>query len=519
MKNIYRFTGILIAIMMLVSPVFAASIPNQWPSAGNTLSNTRFQNNTSLSVQKAANLQVQWQFTTGGDVSATPSVDVNNVYFPDWGGNFFAVNRATGLQVWSHKVSDYTGIAGDIARDTPAIYGDTLIFGDQAGYHGSGTAYVVAVEKNTGALLWRTAVGSVFTIITQSAVVDNGTAYIGLASSEEAFEGFIPGYPCCSFRGAVIALDAATGVIKWQTYTAPAGYSGNSVWGSTPVVDKKRNSLYVTTGNNYSIPASAQNCVAAAGNDAAAVQACMAPDNYFDSILSLDLNTGAVKWSKPAIAYDSFNLDCFPQLLPPGYVVNPSNCPSPAGPDYDFGQGAMLWRKNGTDFVGAGQKSGQFWALNPDTGKVLWMTQAVPGGVAGGLQWGSSTDGKNVYVAAANSLHQPWVVNGVTITTAFWEALDAGTGAVVWQTADPAGGLDSAPVASINGVVFGCSLDPHGNMYAMDSSNGHILWSHASGGSCLSGAAIAGGNIYWGSGYSNFGSGTGNNQFFAFSVK
>ncbi|MEI6290870.1 MAG: polyvinylalcohol dehydrogenase, partial [Chloroflexota bacterium] len=142
-----------------------------------------------------------------------------------------------------------------------------------------------------------------------------------------------------------------------------------------------------------------------------------------------------------------------------------------------------------------------------------------PGGVAGGLQWGSSTDGKNIYVAAANSLHQPWVVNGVTITTAFWEALDAGTGAVVWQTADPAGGLDSAPVASINGVVFGCSLDPHGNMYAMDSSNGHILWSHASGGSCLSGAAIAGGNIYWGSGYSNFGSGTGNNQFFAFSVK
>ncbi len=526
-----KFIGILVVLMLVATPVVAASLPNQWPSAGNDLNNTHFQGNTSLKSQNVGKLKVQWAFTTGGDVSATPSVDTNNIYFPDWGGNLWAVNRATGQEVWHKQISDYTGlvanptyhITADIARDTPAIAGDLLIFGDQAGYHGGQAGYIMAVNKNTGALVWKTAVGSVFTIITQSAVVDGNTAYIGLASAEEAFEGLIPDYPCCSFRGSMLALDVQTGAIKWQTYMAPDGYSGNSIWSSTPVVDHKRNSLYVTTGNNYSAPASVQSCFEAAGTDPAAVQACVAtisPDNHTDAIVSLDLNSGAVKWATTGVPFDSFNIDCFPQLLPPGYVVNPQNCPPPAGPDYDFAQGAMLYNKNGTDFIAAGQKSGQFWALNPDTGAVIWKTQAAPGGVGGGLQWGSSTDGKSIYYASANTLHSPWVVNGNTITSGNWGALDAGTGAVLWQTADPSStATDSGAVSSINGVVFACSQDAQGHMYAMDSSNGNILWSFASGGSCNAAPAIVGGNVYWGSGYSNFGSGTPNNKIYAFSVK
>ena len=78
---------------------------------------------------------------------------------------------------------------------------------------------------------------------------------------------------------------------------------------------------------------------------------------------------------------------------------------------------------------------------------------------------------------------------------------------------------DPAAVSSINGVLFACSQDAAGHMYAMDSATGKILWSFASGGSCNAGPAIAGGNVYWGSGYSNFGNGTGNNKIYAFSVK
>src|SRR5262245_31476633 len=60
---------------------------NQWTSAGQNLQNTRSNGTeTKIGVGNVANLQVKWAFTTGGDVSATPAVDSQNVYFPDWGG-------------------------------------------------------------------------------------------------------------------------------------------------------------------------------------------------------------------------------------------------------------------------------------------------------------------------------------------------------------------------------------------------------------------------------------------------
>jgi len=89
---------------------------------------------------------------------------------------------------------------------------------------------------------------------------------------------------------------------------------------------------------------------------------------------------------------------------------------------------------------------------------------------------------------------------------------------VLWQTRPPNGGGTSGPVTTANGVVFGCSLDPQGYMYALNAATGAVLWSFASGGSCLSGAAISDGTVFWGSGYSNFGFGTPNNKVYAFSV-
>ena len=59
---------------------------------------------------------------------------------------------------------------------------------------------------------------------------------------------------------------------------------------------------------------------------------------------------------------------------------------------------------------------------------------------------------------------------------------------------------------------------PAGHMYALDGATGEILWSFASGGSCLSGAAISNGTLFWGSGYSNFGFGTPNNKLYAFGL-
>jgi polyvinyl alcohol dehydrogenase (cytochrome) len=200
-------------------------------------------------------------------------------------------------------------------------------------------------------------------------------------------------------------------------------------------------------------------------------------------------------------------------------------CPQPAGPDDDFGQAPQPFsvKPGGTskpvDVVGAGQKSGQYWALDPDSGAVRWTTQAGPGGTAGGLQWGSAVDGKRVHTADANSASTPWdLPDGSTTTAGVWSGLDASTGAVSWQTTPPHGGGASGPVTTANGVVFGCSLDADGHMYALDGASGKVLWDFASGGSCLSGAAISRGMVFWGSGYSNFGFGTPNNKVYAFGL-
>jgi polyvinyl alcohol dehydrogenase (cytochrome) len=307
-------------------------------------------------------------------------------------------------------------------------------------------------------------------------------------------------------------------VLLWKTYLAPQGYSGNAVWGSSPAIDLRRRSVYIATGNNYSVPQSVLDCVTAAGEDPIAKAACLPADNHFDSIMALDMRTGAVKWATRALPYDAWTVDCIP------FFGDGDNCPEPAGPDYDFGQAPALFTAraaNGrpVELVGAGQKSGQYWALDPATGAVQWVTQAGPGGTAGGLQWGSAVDGTRVYTANANNNLVPWTLPGGEVTTAgVWTALDAGTGAVLWQVTPTHGGGTSGPVTTANGVVFGCSLDATGHMYALDAATGHELWSYESGGSCLSGAAISDGSVYWGSGYSNFGFGTPNNQLYAFSL-
>ena len=85
--------------------------------------------------------------------------------------------------------------------------------------------------------------------------MDGNDVYVGISSAEELYSAIVPGYECCSFRGSVINVNANTGKINWRTYTVPDRLLGGAVWGSTPAVDKSRKSLYISTGNNYSVPA------------------------------------------------------------------------------------------------------------------------------------------------------------------------------------------------------------------------------------------------------------------------
>jgi polyvinyl alcohol dehydrogenase (cytochrome) len=302
--------------------------------------------------------------------------------------------------------------------------------------------------------------------------------------------------------------------VLWKTYDMPVGYTGGAIWGSTPAIDPLLGDIYVATGNNYSVPASVQACQVAGG------QNCVSPDDHFDSLMALDLRTGAIKWTTGTLQFDNWTVGCI--------LASKPNCPSPSSPDADFGSGPNLFKAGRTQVVGAGTKAGTYWTLDAATGKVVWATQVGPGGIFGGIEWGSSVADGHVYVALANSAHIPVTLtraapgSATTISGGFWAALDAATGQVLWQSADPAGPTfgDIGQTATANGVVYAGSSDPAGHVFAMDARTGEIKWSFATGGSVASGASIVNGTVYWGSGYGQFvNSGTtGNNKVFAFSL-
>src|SRR5436305_12157692 len=103
----------------------------QWPVMGHDQSNSRSQPfEDKIGPSNVQSLTVKWTFTTGGDVSATPTVDGNAVYFPDWAGNLFAVEKKSGRLIWSHKIAEYNGVAGSVSRVSPALDGDQVIIGD-----------------------------------------------------------------------------------------------------------------------------------------------------------------------------------------------------------------------------------------------------------------------------------------------------------------------------------------------------------------------------------------------------
>lgn len=500
-----------------------------WSSAGRDIRNSRHQaDETAISPSTVAGLQLKWTVATDGDVTAHPAVDGEHLYFPDSAGFLYKVDRRTGALVWKRSVAALTGIPGDFARATPALSGNLLIFGNQAGkllgapfgQPNPQPARVVAVNKITGQTVWSTQIDdTALSMVTNSPVVHNGVAYVGTASNEELVAGFVPkAYWQWNFRGAAVALDVATGRILWKTHTVPPGYHGGAIWSSTAAIEPSLGLLYVTTGNNYAVPDSVLACL----NGGGAPAACMSPANHFDSIIAMDLKTGAIRWAARGLPYDAWNVGC--GLNVPGFFVPPNdNCPNPAGPDYDFAQGAMLFRSGNRLLVGAGQKSGMFWAFDAATGAPAWSRQVAPGGVTGGLQWGSATDGRRIWVAASNAgdtlsggVPKPWTLKDGSVTTAGgWAALNAANGDVLWTTPHPTGDRSEAPVSSANGVVFGCSKLPPGAMVAMNATTGAVLWSFNSGAFCNAGATIADGMVYWGSG--NF-LGLGAKKVFAFGL-
>jgi polyvinyl alcohol dehydrogenase (cytochrome) len=495
------------AVFLLLAfciPSFACDTPfrpetgSQWNGWGAGLTNSRYQEDPGIKAEQVPSLKLKWAFGFPGtrSVIGQPSLVGGRVFIGVDTGHVYAIDSADGCLAW-----DYTARAGVRTAITVARVEGTRF----AAFFGDLSGMVYAVDANTGVELWKTRADThPAARITGAPQFFENRLYVPIASGEEGAGGGA-NYACCTFRGSVVALSAQNGSVIWKTYvieeeprprgataggTARMGPSGAGIW-SAPTIDAKRRSIYVGTGDAYSEPA----------------------DKATDAIVALDLDSGKIRW----IAQDTANDVWISACMRPN---KPENC----GPDHDFGSPPMLKTlTDGRDVLVAGQKSGNVWAHDPATGKVLWRSPLV----ANTEEFG----GKIVWGGASN------------FDTAYFGLGPGGIGAVqlrdgkrAWLTEiTPVAGMEmhpghEGPLTLIPGVVFSGGWD--GMVRALNTSTGKIVWSFntarefetnnhvpAKGGSMgAAGPVAAGGMLLVPSGYIGVRNGVGGNVLLAFSV-
>jgi len=482
----------------------------EWNGWSPALTNTRYQagDAAGLAPSQVPRLKLKWAYGFDGDIVAfaQPTILNGHLFVGSASGLVQALNVESGCVQW---VFQATGPVRSAPLAVPLGAKHALLFGDTTGWFYS-------VEAETGRLLWKKRPEPhEATRLTGAPLAYQGTVFVPVASWEEN-RTTNPEYPCCTFRGSVVALRIKDGSEVWRTYTIAEkakqtganewGPSGAAVW-ATPTLDTKRGLLYVTTGDNYSALATPLS----------------------DAVLALELSTGRIVWSKQTTPGDVWNSLCSTK----------GDCP---GPDYDYGSSVILEKlDDGRDVLLAGQKSGIVYALDPDhKGATLWQTRVGQGGTLGGVEWGMASDGQKVYAATSDLVRNqspsadPLNLNSQVVDPKIGGGLTAlriSTGEKAWFAppipCGPAAKPGCSPaqpqaVTAIPGVVFSGSIDGH--LRAYSAQEGKILWDfdtvrdyqtvngvRATGGSLNGpGAVVVGGMLFVNSGYARQGTIPGN---------
>lgn len=454
-----------------------------------------------LSIDQVRKLKLKWAFGYEGDVNAfaSPAFFDGQIFVGSARGTVLALRAESGCIQWTF---DARGPVRSAMIAVPNGNRHALLFGDQIGWY-------YALEAETGKLLWSKKIEEHDTArLTGAALVRNGVVYVPVSSWEETRSSGAD-YVCCTFRGSLVALRIADGEQLWKSYMVPQpteqgktpsgkakwGPSGASIW-STPAYDDKRNLIYVTTGDNFSAPATLTS----------------------DALVAIDPATGKIVWASQTTAND----------------VSPAE----RGPDFDYGAPPIVAKTpEGRDLILGGQKSGIVYAFDPDKkGEVVWQTRVGRGGAQGGVQWGLSYDGRNVYASVSDGagkrvpnesggttrILDPAVGGGLT-------ALKVSDGSTVWFAPPPDCGTrpgcspaQSAALTSLSGLVFSGTLG--GILRAYSAEDGKVQWEYdtahdfqtvngvkAKGGAIDGpGAVVIKGMLFVNSGYSRFGGLPGN---------
>ena len=419
-----------------------------------------------LAASDLPKLKLKWAFAfpNAQRARSQPTVAMGAVFVGSQNGTVYALDKESGCVRWTFRASaevrspvTIEGWDAGSPPQRPLAYFADLI------------ARVYAVDAQTGELVWSAKVDDhPNATVTGAPVLYQGRLFVPV-SSLEVTSAADPKYPCCSFRGAMVALDARDGSQAWKSYSideAPREVgktrvgtpilapSGAPIWNS-PAIDTARGLLYVGTGENYSSPA----------NDRS------------DALLAFDLNTGKMLWSRQKTAGDAWNVACMLKDNP--------NCPVEDGPDFDFGASTIVARgADGQALLLAGQKSGDVYALDlARNGAKVWGTKVGRGGIQGGVHFGMALDGQRLFVPITDMSNPEAETNLHAVASkAGLYALDVTTGKFLWST--PADNVCngrpfcepgiSAAITSMPGAVLAGHMD--GRLRAYDSATGQVIW-------------------------------------------
>ena len=458
-----------------------------------------------LTTDDFPRLELAWALAfpdTSGLRAAPVIVGSTLFYSATDSGRVFALDINSGCAKWVYTADSRlrSSIAYSEIDESPV-----LVFSDSVGM-------IHTVDAQSGERIW-IASGQASGnqgMLTGTPVV-TGDKVIVPVSGSGVITGGNPNYECCENHGAVTALNVRTGEKLWEYHTMPTaeytgqvsstgvkqrGPSGAPIW-TTPTVDEKRGQVYVTTGENTSHPTT----------------------NTSDAIIALDLETGEAKWVFQALENDMWNFGCSARG-PNCIILEDTN-----SVDFDFGGPAILVGMPDRDLLIAGQKSGDLWALDPDTGSLVWNQRVGEGTALGGNHWGIASNFDRAFM----TINDPEGMNGNSKPGIY--SYFVGTGEPSWfyevqpecnderserlRRCESLFGFSATPL-SVDGAVITGGLD--GRLFVFNSESGELIYEYDTvrdyetingvegyGGSIDSHSISAGsGMVFVGSGYGQF---------------
>jgi glucose dehydrogenase len=451
-----------------------------WPTAQGNLSATRAATDSTIDSGSVGQLGVAWRYPLTavgqwGGMTANPIVIGDRVYLQDASCSIFALDKATGEELWRTDFNEKIGGPNGLGIGYGMIVASLGDAGD-----------VVGLNLETGELVWRVKLTNNHgETIELAPVVYDSAVYVSTNPTGSGFGQYRGGQ-----KGILYALDVSTGETLWQFDTTTDNLWGNAhvnsgggVW--YPVAIDDAGNLYFGTGNAGPWPGTPE-----FPNGSSRTET----DLYASSMVSLEPETGAVRWAVQAKPHDLFDLDF--QNTPVLTTVSISGADTPLA-------------------IGSG-KTGTVIAANADSGTVLWQVSvgthendtvdAVPDTATEDNPmrvFPGSLGGVETPIAVANGVVFVPVVNnpayytptksvssggGLNDATGNVVALDAATGAVLWDVELPTGEFCGVTVA--NDIVFAGGLD--GLIRGFSAKDGSLIWSFQTGAGLNAPFAVSG---------------------------